>query len=501
MGRKWVSRGDQPVVWLLSGLKRWFDPSASRQATETRSESDERYRHLIEASPTPINLFDADGDIVWGNDALLELLELESRADLVGRSIFEFVDPDDRYTAEQELLAVVDDKQTMGPTSMRLSPPGAAPKQIRVSTAPGRYDGRDIGQAVIIDVTPLNSVRSDLEREREFVENALDAIQDVFYVVDTDGTLLRWNDVLEERLGYPDADIETMELEEFFVDEHVDRVSESIQTAFRDGEAVVTATVVTEGGMEVPYEFRKRTLEIDGEVVGLVGIGRDVSEQRARDQHLRAVDRLLQHALRNRLNVVQGSTQLLREDVGDDSVRFVDRIETSVDRLLSIFDDHRYIVELFSSDTEVRTFDVVPVVERAIAKGRASHPSATIELSAPDTAPVSAVAMLERAVVELIDNAVTHNDRSDVVVEVDVEVDDPLVYLRVADNGPPIPSMERNVVTEAQPTTSTYHSEGLGLWFVHWVMERSSGSLSFGDREPRGNEVTMTVRTPRTVWD
>lgn len=109
--------------------------------------------------------------------------------------------------------------------------------------------------------------------------------------------------------------------------------------------------------------------------------------------------------------------------------------------------------------------------------------------------------MLDRALDELLDNAVRYSDQSDVVVTVTVEVDGPLVHVRVADNGPPIPSMERDVVSGTHTTTSTYHSEGLGFWFVHWVMERSGGTLTFGDREPRGNEVMLTVPTPQNVWN
>lgn len=59
-----------------------------------------RYRHLVETSPVPINLLDEDGTCSWGNDAVLDLLGLSSRAELVGRSIVEFVHPEDRSGGE-----------------------------------------------------------------------------------------------------------------------------------------------------------------------------------------------------------------------------------------------------------------------------------------------------------------------------------------------------------------------------------------------------------------
>jgi len=137
-------------------------------------ESERRYQELIQTSPAPINLFDASGEIVWGNDAVLDLLCLDSREDLIGRSIFEFIQPEDRFTAESELAEVVSEKESTGPTRMELCTDSGDERTIRVATAPGKYKGEDIGQAVVIDVTRLDRVENELRAEREFVEKALD---------------------------------------------------------------------------------------------------------------------------------------------------------------------------------------------------------------------------------------------------------------------------------------------------------------------------------------
>jgi PAS domain S-box-containing protein len=376
---------------------------------------------------------------------------------------------------------------------MRLQRADGEVREIRVSTAPGRYDGQDIGQAVVIDVTPVEELRADLQREERFVENALDALHDVFYVIDADGRLLRWNDALLERSGYDEDEVRRVDVTEFFVEADADRVDASVAEAIADGETVFEATVRTKSGARIPYEFRKRRLHLEDDRVVLVGIGRDVSERRAHDRHLQVVDRLLQHNLRNQLNVVQGSTQLLREDDGLGDRESLDRIDTAVDRLLSMFENHRYIVELLSGASERNTYDVVPVVERVAEAGREAHRSAEIGVDAPETATVTAVPVLDRAVRELVDNAVEHNDRSSPAVTVTVEVGGEVVRVRVADDGPPIPEMERNVVTGDLPTTSTYHSEGLGLWFVHWVADRSGGTVSFESNDPRGNVVRIEL--------
>lgn len=459
------------------------------------TESDLRYQHLIETSPAPINLFDATGTIVWGNDATVELVGLASCTDLTGRSIFEFIKPDDRYTAEQELLTVVEEKQPTGPTEMQLERADGSTREIRVSTAPGRYKGRDIGQAVIIDVTQLNELQNTIDAERQFINRALNTVQDVFYVLNPNGKLERWNDTLLTVSGYNEHEVQAMEVEEFFVEADIERVSESIATAFTTGEAVVEATVVTKAGRTLPYEFRKRRLVIDDTVHGVVGVGRDISDRRAQYQHLRAVDRVMQHNLRNKVNVITASLDQLREGAREDASDAIDRIERSAETLISIFDHHRNIVQMFTEEPAGDEFDVVSVVEATARETQETYPEAEITVRAPPEATVVAVSELPRAIHELVENAITHNPQASPSVDISVTTNDGFVSIAVADTGPPIPAFEKHVVTGTAETTPTAHSQSLGLWFVHWVAERSGGELSFNNNTPKGNIVTIELES------
>ncbi|WP_424005137.1 PAS domain S-box protein (plasmid) [Haloarcula salina] len=458
-------------------------------------ESENRYQQLIKTSPAPINLFDASGEIIWGNDAVLDLLGLPSRERLVGRTIFEFIDVDDHETAAQELAEVVEDKVSTGPTEMQLRPPDGETRTIRVSTAPGTYEGQDIGQAVIVDVTRLKAVQAELEAEREFIEDAINTLQDVFYVLDTAGDLVRWNDSLLEKSGYTESEVRDMALEDFFADGEARRVSESIATAFAEGNDTLEATVVTKRGTEVPYEFRKRRLSRDGEVVGVVGTGRDVSDRNARDQHLNAVDRLLQHHLRNQVTVIRGQAEILRRE-GIDPVGHLDRIESASEKLLSLFDNHHHIVDVLTERDQLEAIDVVSVLDSVLQDVERAFPAATISRDLPDEATVLALSTFPSAVRELVENAIQHSESPEPTVGVVVETNEATVAIHVVDTGPEIPENERESLATDSAFGPTSHSTGLGLWLVHWIVKRSGGTLRFGENDPRGNVVTMEFQTP-----
>ncbi|MEF8915981.1 PAS domain-containing sensor histidine kinase [Natronomonas sp.] len=462
-------------------------------------DSEQRYRQLIETSPAPINLFDADGEILWGNDAVLDLLGLSSGSELVGRSIFEFIDPADQYTAKQELAEVVGDKRAAGPTAMKLQRADGETRNIRVATAPGRYEGQDIGQAVIIDVTNLKNAQAELEAERQFIDDALDALQDVFYVISPGGELKRWNDTLLEATGYDESEVREMDVEEFFTDADADRISESIASAFASGEEVIEATVLTKLGREIPFEFRERRLVRNGDVIGLVGIGRDISERVARDQHLHAVDQLLQHHLRNKVNVIHGQADQLREGTARPS-EVADRIETASERLLSMFDDHHEIVELLTEREPAEELDVVEVVEAVVQAVRDEYPDSMVSYDAPGSATAVAAPVVNKAIRELVENAIIHNAADEPSVHVVVRSRESTVTVEVIDSAPEIPDMEYLPLDDFASLTPIFHSSGLGLWFVHWVTERSGGTLEFDRVDSGGNNVTLELQRPNGHW-
>jgi signal transduction histidine kinase len=108
--------------------------------------------------------------------------------------------------------------------------------------------------------------------------------------------------------------------------------------------------------------------------------------------------------------------------------------------------------------------------------------------------------LVESALLNVVDNAIEHNDR--VVPEVGVEVGhvthDGVDYVEVAvaDNGPGIPASERRVFEEGTETPLS-HGSGLGLWLTQWIVTRSNGRLSFEENDPRGTVVRVWLRETR----
>ena len=142
-----------------------------------------------------------------------------------------------------------------------------------------------------LDVTERKVRRRRLQEERGVVQSVLNALPDVFYAFETDGYLLRWNEELETVTGYSEEEIGEMRVTEFVPDDEIGVIAEQFQTVVSDHRSVtIESAFETKDGESLPYEFTGGPLKTsEGEVRGLVGVGRDISERKRRQRRLEAV--------------------------------------------------------------------------------------------------------------------------------------------------------------------------------------------------------------------
>ncbi|MDB2265050.1 PAS domain S-box protein [Halorubrum ezzemoulense] len=153
-------------------------------------------------------------------------------------------------------------------------------------------DGDDVTtiRGAIHDITERKERERELRAERQFIEQALDTLDDLFYVLNPDGTLRRWNDRVPEITGYSDEELADMDAIDLFLDGDRETIAGAIETTLADGEATVEADLRTADGERLPYEFAGAQLtDEDGTVTGLVGVGRDLTERRQRERRFQAL--------------------------------------------------------------------------------------------------------------------------------------------------------------------------------------------------------------------
>ncbi|GAB7008280.1 PAS domain-containing sensor histidine kinase [Halorubrum trueperi] len=313
------------------------------------------------------------------------------------------------------------------------------------------------------------------------------------------GEILDVNPRLEELYGYSAADLRTMEVGDYtapstrFSQEAALRL---IQRA-ADGERQAFDWQIQRANDELRWvRIHLSPTTIDGRACVISEV-RDVTESRARERRLRLLSRVIRHNLRNKTNVLMGYADRVRRAVEDETLeREIQTIVNITTEVGGLSDSVKQIEEIAEPDaTERSPTELGAVVRSLVEKARDEFPAADIAVDVPGEVWVVADAGVRYAIDHALRNAVEHNDRESPTVRVSV-VDDEANgqgVIRVADDGPSIPSTEIEVLREDVETSSTFHGTGVGLWVMQWCVESLGGELSFGENDPRGNVVSVSL--------
>ncbi|MFC7185676.1 PAS domain S-box protein [Halorubrum yunnanense] len=463
-----------------------------------------QYREIVEAIDDPILLQNLDGEFELLNEAVSEFAGVP-REELYGTDEFAFMDPETAAEIADRRREVIETEEPVAyETSPTLERSG---REAAFSTR--RYphydpDGELAGTfAVCRDVTEIKRREAELER----YERAVNGATDLIAAVDREGGFLFANPQYRAYHGIEADDVRDLSISDVVGDDRFSDVKRHVDRALQ-GEAVEYRTKRThpDRGMRT-FDVRYYPLEDpDGdEIAGVVGVLRDVTDSENRARQLSVVDRVLQHNLRNALTVIRGRAREVAEATSDgdgtdqdsdaDAAEAASYIVSRADDLLTTSEKAHHITEILSDVPEVEPMDVGRAVDELVESLAADYPHADISVSTPANgeAVASATAWLDRALSELVRNAIVHHDGAQPTVDVAVEGAADEIEVRIADDGPGLNDMDRDVLETGRAVDALYHGSGLGLWLVYWVLQQSGGSAAVEDADPRGTVVTVTL--------
>ena len=410
------------------------------------------------------------------------------------------------------------------------------------SQEPTAFDETDVSLARMLAVHATTALdRLDRERElraeREFVDQALDTLDDLFYVVGPDGDLRRWNDRVPAVTGYTDAELADLSVVDLFPDDQADVVDAALERALETGRTSVEADLRTADGERFPYEFTgARLRDPDGGRSGVVGIGRDITRRKAREQQLsRQNERLdeftsvVSHDLRNPLALAAGHLDLAREERDSEHLETVadahERMGALIEDLLTFARDGESATDLEpvsledaaadcweSVRTDAATLDVEtdrrvradPAKLRRLFenlfRNAVEHGSTSLPSQAQEDAVEHGSTSSQNA--SRSDDAVEHGSTTprsqtrDATGDVTVTVGDVDGGFYVADDGPGISVDERDRVFEARYSASG-DGTGFGLAIVRRIADDHGWTVSVTEGEAGGARFEITgVETP-----
>lgn len=226
----------------------------------------------------------------------------------------------------------------------------------------------------------------------------------------------------------------------------------------------------------------------------------EVTEKYHQEQYLDVLHRVLRHNLRNDLTIITGQLERALDMVeSDEAHEALESIEETASALTQLCTKAQTIRRITGQPSTLESTPLRETLMPVIEDCRQKFTEATISVDCLDSLTVQADSRLRIAVDSLVDNAVRHNTASCPCVSINTTpLNDDIIELAIADNGPGIPESEQQVITGDTEISSLSHSSGLGLWLVKWLAESYGGSLDIDTPDEAGSVVSLQLARAST---
>jgi PAS domain S-box-containing protein len=467
----------------------------ARQSSLRLAEREEQYQLLVELTPETL-LIVRDGVVVYANAAAVDTFCADEQSSLYG-PVTNLAARGDSGTLERLLGTINRDGQLDGFRELTMLSATGEEILTEVAGVTVTFEGEPATQLLVRNVTE----RRQREQRLSLFGKAIETARQGITIADArqdDEPLIYANDAFERMTGYPTGETLGRNCRFLQGPETDEETVAEIRQAI-DNQRPVVVELLNYRKDGTPFWNRLETVPVrdeTGAVTHWLGLQRDVTQRREREERLAVLDRVLRHNIRNRMNVIRSRAELLREEHDEDDS--VETIIQAADDLTDISEQVRQFQNLISvRDHELEPHDLVPVLETAVADLRDRNPDATVRLDCPDEAVAGTHATLPAALGQMLEFAAERDrlpgaDAPDLTVRVAVEGES--VVVELLDYAGTIPDEDLNAIGRGSETP-LQHSRGLELWLIRWAVLTSDGSFSVEECPPEADRDTADEET------
>ncbi len=258
-------------------------------------ELDEARRYaesLIKNAPDPVFVSDLEGKILQANDAVSELLGFRED-ELVEQSLSRFISAEETREFTAALREVVE----RGVTRNAMLHPRSASGEV-IPTSLNASALRDAEGRVIGAIGILRDMR-ELDKARAYAESLIKNAPDPVFVSDLAGRILQANDAVSQLLGFRPDELLEQSLSRFISPEETREFTAALREVVARG---VTRNARlnprSASGEIIPTTLNASALrDLDGKVIGAIGILRDMRAYERVVRDLRASQGELQEKI------------------------------------------------------------------------------------------------------------------------------------------------------------------------------------------------------------
>lgn len=474
---------------------------------------------FVDLASAPVIGVNADGIISVWNQAAVNLTGI-NMTDALGRNLVdELLTENSSAVARIAVSRVLQDGESPAFEMSLKASSGAGIDLIfnlvpRINMAGEVTGALGVGQ----DVTELKLARAEAERAAQELRQFFDTANSPIFGTDEKGLVNEWNHMMQHVSGIAASQISGQNFLEVVREEDRERIAAVLGNALQGVEASAVEFGFESDSGTYPIVVVNVTTRrnIDGEIIGVLVMGQDVTELRlrqeetSRTQRLKALGQLtggIAHDFNNLLTIIQGNLKYLQDGMGGDPEDLAEVID---DALSAAFDGSNLTRQLLAFARQQRLKPVEVEVTELLEKStrmisRTMGEDVVISYEPYPGKLIARVdpAQLEVALLNLCINARdAMNDVGDIVVRTGLKQVDAkpgsevrsglYVFVAVADTGSGIALEDQARVFEPFfSAKETGKGTGLGLSMVQGFAGQSKGMVDLQSIPGEGTTITL----------
>ncbi|MFA4875795.1 MAG: PAS domain S-box protein [Methanoregula sp.] len=185
---------------IVGAIESIRDITDRKKAEEALSESEQKYRTLVESSFDGI-VIHQNGLVVYANTAAIRLFGGTSEKRSIGVPVLDFVHPDYRAVVQERMKAAV--TESKGILREKFVRRDGSVIDADVVSIPIVWNGEPAGYVIFRDVTSTVKAEMALRLSEQRLTDIISFLPDATFVIDRAGKVIAWNRAIEEMTGVP----------------------------------------------------------------------------------------------------------------------------------------------------------------------------------------------------------------------------------------------------------------------------------------------------------
>jgi len=452
-----ILKGSSP-----DGARLIIDDITSRRETEALLE---RTQFAFDHSPDEIYFVDRDGRIVYANAHAGSSLGI-STDPRANTTVFD-INPEFTPEKWRELWQKLIDENYVRIETVHRHP-GGTEYPVDIIKYPINFEGEEYSCSISRDITDRKRVEEELRESEGRLRTLIKTIPDLIWLKDEKGIYLACNTMFEqffgakenEIVGKTDYDFVDKELADFFREKDILAVEAGKPTTNEEW-----ITFAADGRRAYLETIKAPVYDFNGNVAGVLGIGRDITERKKSEDAIKEVNRKLnllssitRHDILNQIMVAAGYLEIIKLDDeiphGTKAEEYIEKISGAVDTIRRQITFTGYYKDLGEQAPD--WFDVGEIVNKV---GRTSSFGDIRLINNIENISVFADPLFEKVIYNLIDNAVKHGETITKISFYTEENPGELVIV-CEDDGVGIPDEYKEKIFRREH----YKNSGLGLF-------------------------------------